>query len=256
MSQQFQVLRCFSCQTFQVQQVKKSSRWRCKLCGEKQTLLKEFGRGSGADCRRHVQKLNAMRGAMLDQREQTSWSLWEGAEQEGEEAECAAGDSRAEHDGKEVSRWTKYLNQQQEGEGLGAELESSVRRRGEEEHTWTPGQTDRHRRRRPPERPHAAAAATSTPRPPHLPGGGLVAPPPTPHWAQQEGEELCERGRGCGRSLTVGGASALAVSGSDQSTVTAPRKASVMQAPPTQWPRPLLPVSSLFDSGEDFSLDL
>uniref|UniRef100_A0A667Z022 MRN complex-interacting protein N-terminal domain-containing protein n=1 Tax=Myripristis murdjan TaxID=586833 RepID=A0A667Z022_9TELE len=67
MSQQFQVLRCFSCQTFQVQQVKKSSRWRCKLCGEKQTLLKEFGRGSGADCRRHVQKLNAMRGAMLDQ---------------------------------------------------------------------------------------------------------------------------------------------------------------------------------------------
>uniref|UniRef100_A0AAQ5YJE5 MRN complex-interacting protein N-terminal domain-containing protein n=1 Tax=Amphiprion ocellaris TaxID=80972 RepID=A0AAQ5YJE5_AMPOC len=39
-------------------QVKKVNRWSCKLCGEKQSLLKEYGRGSGADCRRHVQKLN------------------------------------------------------------------------------------------------------------------------------------------------------------------------------------------------------
>uniref|UniRef100_A0A3Q1EWG0 MRN complex-interacting protein N-terminal domain-containing protein n=1 Tax=Acanthochromis polyacanthus TaxID=80966 RepID=A0A3Q1EWG0_9TELE len=41
-------------------------KWSCKLCGEKQSLLKEYGRGSGADCRRHVQKLNAMRGAMME----------------------------------------------------------------------------------------------------------------------------------------------------------------------------------------------
>uniref|UniRef100_A0A3Q1JAA6 MRN complex-interacting protein N-terminal domain-containing protein n=1 Tax=Anabas testudineus TaxID=64144 RepID=A0A3Q1JAA6_ANATE len=47
--------------------VKKATRWSCKLCGEKQSLLKEFGRGSGADCRRHVQKLNAMRGAVMDE---------------------------------------------------------------------------------------------------------------------------------------------------------------------------------------------
>uniref|UniRef100_A0A3Q3KEY8 MRN complex-interacting protein N-terminal domain-containing protein n=1 Tax=Monopterus albus TaxID=43700 RepID=A0A3Q3KEY8_MONAL len=43
-------------------QVKKMNRWICKLCGEKQSL--EFGRGPGADCRRHVQKLNAMRGTL------------------------------------------------------------------------------------------------------------------------------------------------------------------------------------------------
>ncbi|KAG7218139.1 hypothetical protein INR49_020590 [Caranx melampygus] len=35
----------------------------------------EFGRGSGADCRRHVQKLNAMRGAMIEKQEHNMWSL-------------------------------------------------------------------------------------------------------------------------------------------------------------------------------------
>uniref|UniRef100_A0A3P8QE71 MRN complex-interacting protein N-terminal domain-containing protein n=1 Tax=Astatotilapia calliptera TaxID=8154 RepID=A0A3P8QE71_ASTCA len=51
-------------------------KWSCKLCGEKQSLLKEFGRGNAADCRRHVQKLNAMRGAMMEEQERRSWSLW------------------------------------------------------------------------------------------------------------------------------------------------------------------------------------
>uniref|UniRef100_A0A3B1KK18 MRN complex interacting protein n=1 Tax=Astyanax mexicanus TaxID=7994 RepID=A0A3B1KK18_ASTMX len=66
MVQEFQVLRCFSCQTFQVQQVKKSKKWTCKMCGEKQSLIKEYGRGTGADCRRHVQKLNSLRGDLLE----------------------------------------------------------------------------------------------------------------------------------------------------------------------------------------------
>uniref|UniRef100_A0A8C2Z0M5 MRN complex-interacting protein N-terminal domain-containing protein n=1 Tax=Cyclopterus lumpus TaxID=8103 RepID=A0A8C2Z0M5_CYCLU len=54
---------CFVCQ------VKKVNKWSCKLCGEKQSLLKEFGRGSGADCRRQVQKLNALRGAVMENRQ-------------------------------------------------------------------------------------------------------------------------------------------------------------------------------------------
>uniref|UniRef100_A0A3B3BM54 MRN complex-interacting protein N-terminal domain-containing protein n=1 Tax=Oryzias melastigma TaxID=30732 RepID=A0A3B3BM54_ORYME len=54
-------------------QVKKVKKWLCKLCGQKQSLLKEFGRGSGADCRRHVQKLNAMRGAMMEE-EHSTWA--------------------------------------------------------------------------------------------------------------------------------------------------------------------------------------
>uniref|UniRef100_A0A8C9U8A7 MRN complex interacting protein n=1 Tax=Scleropages formosus TaxID=113540 RepID=A0A8C9U8A7_SCLFO len=35
------------------------------MCGEKQSLIKVYGQGSGADCRRHVQKLNALRGEMV-----------------------------------------------------------------------------------------------------------------------------------------------------------------------------------------------
>lgn len=45
-------------------QVKKVKKWSCKMCGEKQSVFEEFGRGTGADCRRHVQKLNATRGQM------------------------------------------------------------------------------------------------------------------------------------------------------------------------------------------------
>ncbi|KAJ1128284.1 hypothetical protein NDU88_006663 [Pleurodeles waltl] len=64
MPQTFQVLRCASCRSFQVQQVKKSNKWTCKMCGEKQSLLKSYGQGSGADCRCHVQKLNMLQGEM------------------------------------------------------------------------------------------------------------------------------------------------------------------------------------------------
>uniref|UniRef100_A0A3B3TI78 MRN complex-interacting protein N-terminal domain-containing protein n=1 Tax=Poecilia latipinna TaxID=48699 RepID=A0A3B3TI78_9TELE len=61
---------------YQIQILYHISLQSCKLCGEKQSLLKEFGRGSGADCRRHVQKLNAMRGAKMEEQEAHTWSLW------------------------------------------------------------------------------------------------------------------------------------------------------------------------------------
>jgi len=62
MVQEFHVVRCFSCQTFQTQQVKKVNKFVCKLCGSKQSVRKEYGRGNGKDCRMHVQKLNVLRG--------------------------------------------------------------------------------------------------------------------------------------------------------------------------------------------------
>ncbi|KAJ7394307.1 hypothetical protein OS493_000109 [Desmophyllum pertusum] len=58
MVQEFMILRCFSCTTFQVHQVKKSKKWVCKVCGEKQSVKKVYAQGSGQDCRKHVQKLN------------------------------------------------------------------------------------------------------------------------------------------------------------------------------------------------------
>ncbi|ESO85983.1 hypothetical protein LOTGIDRAFT_69762, partial [Lottia gigantea] len=62
--QEFHVLQCHQCKTFQVQQVKKVLKWSCKLCGEKQSVLRVYGRGSGADCRKHVQNLNTLRGEL------------------------------------------------------------------------------------------------------------------------------------------------------------------------------------------------
>ncbi|XP_039668527.1 MRN complex-interacting protein isoform X3 [Perca fluviatilis] len=109
MVQEFHVVRCFSCQSFQVHQVKKVNRWSCKLCGEKQSLKKEFGRGSGADCRRHVQKLNAMRGAVMEKLEHHTWSLWKQEVEEEEEEE--------EHEQESPgSRWSKYLPPPEEAE--------------------------------------------------------------------------------------------------------------------------------------------
>ena len=51
----FSVLCCFHLFQFKV---KKSKKWACKVCGEKQSIKKVYAQGSSQDCRRHVQKLN------------------------------------------------------------------------------------------------------------------------------------------------------------------------------------------------------
>ncbi|KAM3613322.1 uncharacterized protein V6R79_024173 [Siganus canaliculatus] len=108
MAQEFHVVRCSTCESFQVQQVKKATRWSCKLCGEKQSLLKEFGRGSAVDCRRHVQKLNAMRGAMMEEQESNARLLWEQVESGEVPEEAGHGQSRwiNERTRNRVLHWT------------------------------------------------------------------------------------------------------------------------------------------------------
>ncbi|XP_049634391.1 MRN complex-interacting protein [Suncus etruscus] len=64
--QHFRVLRCCSCRLFQVHQASKSKKWTCKACGEKQSFLRAYGEGSGADCRNHVQKLNLLQGQLSE----------------------------------------------------------------------------------------------------------------------------------------------------------------------------------------------
>ncbi|XP_049588138.1 MRN complex-interacting protein isoform X2 [Syngnathus scovelli] len=102
MSQTFHVVKCFRCDCFQVQQVKKVKKWTCKLCGVTQSLLKEFGRGGAADCRRHVQKLNATRGAMLEERDVRSLRK----QPEGERSSEGQQDEQVH---PQVSRWSKYV---------------------------------------------------------------------------------------------------------------------------------------------------
>ncbi|XP_067423277.1 MRN complex-interacting protein isoform X2 [Emydura macquarii macquarii] len=112
MGQRFQVLRCFSCGTFQVQQVKKSKKWSCKMCGEKQSLVKAYGQGSGSDCRCHVQKLNLLRAGTEVAAEGTFWCL-EGPVNNKENT--AAQEENLGWQEEEVkfsplvSRWNKYL---------------------------------------------------------------------------------------------------------------------------------------------------
>ncbi|KAL2077652.1 hypothetical protein ACEWY4_027156 [Coilia grayii] len=108
MVQEFHVLRCFACETFQVQQVKKAKKWNCKMCGEKQSVIKEYGRGTGADCRRHVQKLNGLRGQLLEEENESAWSRWEEDEvpefnHEDETLFCKPQQVVGE------SRWSKYV---------------------------------------------------------------------------------------------------------------------------------------------------
>ncbi|CAH1245306.1 MRNIP [Branchiostoma lanceolatum] len=106
MVQEFHVIRCFSCETFQVHQVKKSKKWNCKLCGAKQSLRKEYGRGSGADCRRHVQKLNMMRGTL-----DSAPPACEDSEQEWQESteDATAAQYDYTDDGQQPSKWEKFV---------------------------------------------------------------------------------------------------------------------------------------------------
>ncbi|XP_028668814.1 MRN complex-interacting protein [Erpetoichthys calabaricus] len=110
MAQIFQVLRCFSCKMFQVHQVKKSKKWSCKLCGEKQSLQKVYGQGTGAECRQHVQKLNKIQGESI-----MSSEFNERQQQEDFfESQSPEDLNTVSHKDKNIdsnaSRWNKYLS--------------------------------------------------------------------------------------------------------------------------------------------------
>ncbi|XP_037635598.1 MRN complex-interacting protein isoform X3 [Sebastes umbrosus] len=109
MVQEFHVLQCFSCQSFQVQQ--------------------EFGRGSGADCRRHVQKLNATRGAKMEEQEHHTWSLWKQVEADGEDEpkeDDQVSQAQVSQAQGSQSRWSKYLGTPEEAEPEEDEEENVV----------------------------------------------------------------------------------------------------------------------------------
>ncbi|KAL1778857.1 TBC1 domain family member 9B isoform X1 [Sigmodon hispidus] len=108
------VLRCCSCRLFQAHQVKKSLKWICKACGEKQSFVRTYGEGSGADCRRHVQKLNLLQGQVSELSLRNYKNIEDPVPAESEEEN--AGSQQAE-DGSQLalaepleSRWLKYLD--------------------------------------------------------------------------------------------------------------------------------------------------
>lgn len=72
MPQSFHVVRCYKCLTFQTDIVKKSNKWQCKVCGDKQSIKKVFCTGTGLECRSAVQQLNLQIGLASQLAEQTA----------------------------------------------------------------------------------------------------------------------------------------------------------------------------------------
>ncbi|KAM6224193.1 MRN complex-interacting protein [Rhynchocyon petersi] len=110
-SQVAQVLRCCSCHLFQVHQVKKSLKWTCKACGQKQSFLRAYGEGSGADCRHHVQKLNLLQGQASEMLIRPLEEPANATEEESADHQQTESMSLQETLQPTESRWLKYLEE-------------------------------------------------------------------------------------------------------------------------------------------------
>ncbi|CAN8189938.1 unnamed protein product [Coccothraustes coccothraustes] len=114
MAQQFWVLRCCCCRRFQGQQAKRSGRWSCSVCGQRQAVQKVYGQGSGLECRRHVQKLNLLQGEAEEALGWTSRCV-EDSVNDSKNRAAQHEDSSVQQEGRtEGSRWSKYLDQESE----------------------------------------------------------------------------------------------------------------------------------------------
>lgn len=102
MPQELHVVRCYACKKFQVQIVKKVPKWQCKVCSEKQSLLKVYAQGSGKECREHVQNLNMQQGLLMSQETPCYES---NSNVEDETFHCA--DNPAMN---KMSKWSEYLD--------------------------------------------------------------------------------------------------------------------------------------------------
>ncbi|KAM9531835.1 MRN complex-interacting protein [Guaruba guarouba] len=114
MAPQYWALRCCRCRLFQVQQAKRSGKWICSVCGQRQAVQKLYGQGSALDCRRHVQKLNLLQG---EAEEAVGWTprCTEDSVKDSENTAAQHEDSSVQQGGRaEVSRWSKYLDKDNE----------------------------------------------------------------------------------------------------------------------------------------------
>ncbi|KAK3927958.1 MRN complex-interacting protein, partial [Frankliniella fusca] len=106
MPQELHVLRCFSCRTFQVQIVKKVPKWQCKVCNEKQSVLKVYAKGSGKDCRQYVQDLNMQQGALAEENSSVNSTEYV----QNEEAETHPEIKNQSNFNNQTSKWSEYID--------------------------------------------------------------------------------------------------------------------------------------------------
>ncbi|XP_030594642.1 MRN complex-interacting protein isoform X2 [Archocentrus centrarchus] len=201
MGQEFHVLRCFSCQSFQVHQVKKASRWSCKLCGEKQSLLKE-----------QQEEEEEQRDKQVRQAQTSRWSKYLDTPEEAEpedEAEPEENDlvNRKQLDGNKM-----------------AERKRKRAKEAGPEDGHTPEQLNCLK----PRKPSATTTCSPAPCSPATRWSCFLSP----ECKVQEEEPAV-----CGQTQSLGGASD-------------PSRSSIISRP-----HPLLPASSMFESGEEFNFD-
>ncbi|XP_015731159.1 MRN complex-interacting protein isoform X2 [Coturnix japonica] len=121
------VLRCCSCRRFQAQQAKRSRKWSCSVCGQRQALHKLYGQGSGRDCRLHVQKLNLLQGD-AEEAAARSARYTEECENDNRNAAVLHENSLVQQGERtEISRWSKYLDKGSEDQEEGEEEGSTAR---------------------------------------------------------------------------------------------------------------------------------
>lgn len=76
------VVRCYSCETFQVIQRTQKAKYSCRLCGEPQSITRVFASGQAKEMRPIVQELNLARakaeGAFAEQRDYADASALSG----------------------------------------------------------------------------------------------------------------------------------------------------------------------------------
>ncbi|KAJ8733914.1 hypothetical protein PYW07_014465 [Mythimna separata] len=107
MPQEFQVVRCYECSTFQAHETKKSNKWDCRLCGKKQSFKRFYGIGTPKECRFHVQKLNAMRGKLVNSTE----SPTDEDSDEEKEGDWAVKPIKDTKQPIKRSKWSQYLDE-------------------------------------------------------------------------------------------------------------------------------------------------
>ncbi|KAH8397371.1 hypothetical protein KR222_000585 [Zaprionus bogoriensis] len=101
MSQQIRVLQCLECNLYQVDIVKKSNKWECKVCRAKQVVQREFHRGTGAECRAKVQQLNLQHGERRQQQQEQQLQRQSAIEQQLPAAESC----------QRPSKWAAFVDE-------------------------------------------------------------------------------------------------------------------------------------------------
>lgn len=88
--------------------MKKAKRWQCKICGEKQSVLREFARGTGTFCRLQAQQLNEKKKEIDEVELNLSMSVLNYNNQENT-GETSSNEIEIHKSSMCTSKWTRFV---------------------------------------------------------------------------------------------------------------------------------------------------